>query len=155
MRVPVNAPAVAPAGRAVVVVESFGYGHGPAPEADLTIDARRHLYNPHRDPRMRYLTGLDEQVRAHVLATPGAANQVGNAVTFALCLLIDVTHDSGELVTLAVGCAGGRHRSVAMAEAIAAGLRAAGVVVEVRHRDVGKPVIQRIPTAAAASGGGR
>ncbi|MGI8313446.1 RapZ C-terminal domain-containing protein [Saccharopolyspora hattusasensis] len=47
----------------------------PAPDADITLDARRHLRNPHRDPAMRYLTGLDARVRDHVLATPGARNR--------------------------------------------------------------------------------
>ncbi|MEU9888064.1 RNase adapter RapZ [Sphaerisporangium sp. NPDC051011] len=140
-----------PSGRVEVVVESFGYGHGPAPEADLTIDARRHLRNPHHDPAMRHLTGLDEAVRVHVLATPGAAGQVGNAVLFVWCLLFDLPGDHDEPVKVAVGCAGGRHRSVAMAEAIAAGFREVGVVTVVRHRDVGKPVIQRTTAAIAAS----
>ncbi|WP_371781714.1 RapZ C-terminal domain-containing protein [Streptosporangium subroseum] len=129
-------------------VASFGYGHAAAPVADLTLDTRRHLRNPHRDPAMRYLTGLDDVVRRHVLDTPGAGNQIKHAVAFVRDLLADlanlpdVADAPPRLVAVAVGCVGGRHRSVALAEAIAAQLHAHGVAVEVSHRDKDKGVIQ-------------
>jgi UPF0042 nucleotide-binding protein len=125
-----------------VAITSFGYGHGPASQADLTIDARRHLRNPHADPAIRYLTGLDPAVRYHVLTTPGARSVVRIAVTFATNLLVDTAAQQFRLVTIAVGCVGGRHRSVAMAEAVTAGLRAHSIAVEVEHRDIHRPVIQ-------------
>jgi RNase adaptor protein for sRNA GlmZ degradation len=125
--------------RIQVVITSFGYGHGPAPDADLTLDTRRHLRDPHHNPVMRYLTGFDPAVRQHVLTTPGAGNVIANTVMFVRDLLAD-TADAMR-VDLAVGCVGGRHRSVALAEEIAAQLRAHGVGVEVEHRDVAKPVI--------------
>ncbi|MEV4753022.1 RNase adapter RapZ [Streptosporangium sp. NPDC049248] len=123
-----------------VVVTSFGYGHSPAPEADLTLDARRHLRNPHHDPAMRTLTGLDRVVREHVLATPGAQATITTAITFARDLHAQV--NGQRLVTIAVGCVGGRHRSVAIAAEVVAGLNACGLDALVAHRDVGRPVIQ-------------
>lgn len=121
-------------------VTSFGYGHAPAPDADITLDTRRHLRNPHRDPTMREMTGLDARVRDHVLATPGARNLIGHATAMAFDLINDV---AGQPVTVAVGCVGGRHRSVALAEEIATELRAEGLAVVIDHRDVDQPVIQR------------
>ncbi|MER5622524.1 RNase adapter RapZ [Streptosporangium sp. NPDC002544] len=122
-----------------VQITSFGYGHSEQPTADLTIDARRNLRNPHHDPAMRTLTGLDRTVREHVLATPGASALVGYAVACTAALAAATGRD----VTVATGCVGGRHRSVALAEEIAAGLRSDhGMHVTVTHRDVAKPVIQ-------------
>lgn len=117
----------------MITITSFGYGHAAAPQADITIDARRLLRNPHHDPAMRHLTGLHPAVRAHVLATPGASAAIQHTVWLASAL----AHTTGQPVAVAVGCAGGRHRAVALAEEIAAELEAA-----VTHRDVDKPVIQ-------------
>lgn len=121
-----------------VYVISFGYGHAPAPEADLTLDTRRLLRNPHHDPRMRELTGLDEVVRRHVLATPGAVRLISNTAVLAA----DLHAQTRALVTVAVGCVGGRHRSVAIAEELAATLHSDGIKTSVTHRDVHRPVIQ-------------
>jgi RNase adaptor protein for sRNA GlmZ degradation len=126
----------------MVTVTSFGYGHSNPPEADLTVDARRLLRNPHHDPAMRYLTGLDAPVRDHVLATPGARNLIANIAAAAAALLADT---GARQVTLAVGCVGGRHRSVVLAASIADALRGAGLSIRLEHRDVHRPVIQRQP----------
>lgn len=120
-----------------VAITSFGYGHAAAPIADVTIDARRNLRNPHHDPAMRELTGLDFAVRAHVLDTPGARELILHTAAAALGLLAA----TGLTVTIATGCAGGRHRAVALAEEIAARLRTSGVVVAVEHRDIAKPAL--------------
>lgn len=137
----------------VVHVISFGYGHTGAldedgrtvlepPEADVTLDLRRCLYNPHRDPAMRYLTGLDEVVYAHVMATPGAQLLVHNTV-LAVHGLMDQARPSS--LTVAAGCTGGRHRAVVMGRELARLLtefgRVAGYGVELRHRDVHRPVL--------------
>ncbi|MEZ7132673.1 RNase adapter RapZ [Nonomuraea sp. AD125B] len=124
-----------------VEITSFGYGHAAPPEADIVVDARRRFRNPHADPAMRELTGLQESVRAHVLATPGVAAVVRRTAQLAA----ELTHATaaGGPVTVAVGCVGGRHRSVAMAQAIATELAAAGLPVTLVHRDVARPVIQR------------
>ena len=122
-----------------VTITSFGYGHAPAPEADLTVDARRLLHDPHVDPAMREMTGLDETVRRHVLATRGAKAWVEHETAAVRALLVHV----GRPVTVAFGCAGGRHRSVVMASECARLLSAVGFDVVVEHRDVTKPVIRR------------
>lgn len=132
-----------PDNRIQCVVQSFGYGHGEPPRADITIDTRRHLRNPHANRAMRQLTGLDAVVRDHVLATPGARRVIEHAADMARDLLVDVANANWQLVTVGVGCVGGRHRSVAVAEEVGVALRAAGVGVVVEHRDVDKPVIQK------------
>lgn len=125
-----------------VTITSFGYGHSPAPQADITIDTRRHLRNPHDDPSMRKLTGLHSAVRQHVLNTPGARGLITSTAVMARELLEDVADARFKLVAIAIGCVGGRHRSAALAEEIGVELRARGIGVEVFHRDVNKPVIQ-------------
>ncbi|WP_331727232.1 hypothetical protein OG871_39780 (plasmid) [Kitasatospora sp. NBC_00374] len=141
------------------VVQSFGYGHRPlagsredrcarpvcrhVPRADLCVDATVHYRNPHTDPRMRELTGLDDEVLQHVLDTPGAAGSIDAAVTFTANLLYDVANRKMRMVRVAVGCVGGRHRSVAMAEEIAHQLWLRhGFTLDVEHLDVRRPVIQ-------------
>ncbi|MEU8151818.1 RNase adapter RapZ [Nonomuraea sp. NPDC048901] len=123
---------------AQVLVTSFGYGHADPPEADVTLDARRLLHDPHVDPAMREMTGLDETVRRHVLATRGAKAWIEHEAALVRALL-----GLGRPVTVAFGCAGGRHRSVVMASECARLLTAAGFTVTVEHRDVTKPVIRR------------
>ncbi|GGL56614.1 RapZ C-terminal domain-containing protein [Planomonospora parontospora] len=120
-------------------ITSFGYGHAPAPEADIVIDARRRFRDPHTDPAMRELTGLDPTIYRHVLATPGVRAAIGHTVA----LVRELTATASGPVTVAVGCTGGRHRAVAMTEAIAGDLSAAGLVVRLTHRDVTKPLIRR------------
>jgi UPF0042 nucleotide-binding protein len=132
----------------VIRVISFGYGHPDAPpSADLTVDARRLLRNPHHDPVMRQLTGLDAAVRRHVLATPGAAAAVVTAAAFALGMR---TATNAQVVRIAIGCTGGRHRAVALAEAVATRVRVGGVAAEVVHRDIDRPVL---PSSAHTQGG--
>ncbi|MEU4235383.1 RNase adapter RapZ [Nonomuraea sp. NPDC026600] len=121
-------------------ITSFGYGHAAPPAADIVVDARRRFRNPHADPRMRELTGLEEIVRSQVLATPGVAAVIRR--TAQLAAELTTTTTTGP-VTVAVGCVGGRHRSVAMAAAIATELTDAGLPVALVHRDVDRPVIQR------------
>ncbi|MEO3813329.1 RNase adapter RapZ [Sphaerisporangium sp. B11E5] len=126
---------------------SFGYGHPDAPPmADLTVDTRRQLRNPHHDPIMRDLTGLDAAVRRHVLATPGATCVIDIAAAYALSMRAA----GGQVVRVAIGCTGGRHRAVALAEAVAARVRAGGVPAEVVHRDVAKPLL---PLTTHGAGG--
>lgn len=116
-------------------VISFGYGHAESPTVDVTVDAR--LYrNPHHDPAMRYLTGLDEAVHLHVLGTPGVREAIADAAASA----VELARLQPE-IRVGVGCVGGRHRSVSMAIEIAASLTAAGVTTQVEHRDVDKPVL--------------
>ncbi len=141
------------------VVVSFGYGHRPlaggredrcakadcqhVPRADLTVDATVHYRNPHADPAMRELTGLHDSVLQHVLDTPGVDRSVEAAAAFGADLLRDVANQRMQPVRTAVGCIGGRHRSVAMAEEVANRLwKKYGFTFDVHHLDVQKPVIQ-------------
>ncbi|MFH8619152.1 hypothetical protein ACH4E8_29380 [Streptomyces sp. NPDC017979] len=123
-------------------VVSFGYGHAAPPLADITLDLRRSLRNPHHDPAMRELTGLDDRVYRHVLDTPGARH-LASQTTLAAHMLL--TETSSPVVTVATGCVGGRHRAVGMAREIEQQARAyaaaAGYVVELVHRDVHRDVL--------------
>jgi len=121
--------------RATVV--SFGYKYGLPVDADLVVDCR-FLPNPHWVPELRPKTGRDAPVRDFVLAQRGAKEFL-DAYTEVLRLLTDGYEREGKhYVTLAVGCTGGKHRSVAMAEQIAARLRDECVDVQGDHRDLGR-----------------
>lgn len=119
-------------------IYSFGYLHGPPPAATSTVDLRECLYDPHVDPALRELTGLDHRVQHAVLDTPGARNLIAHQAMVASGLL--QLHIP---VVLAAGCAGGRHRSVVVATEIAARLRLEGWPVQVHHRDIDRPVVRR------------
>jgi RNase adaptor protein for sRNA GlmZ degradation len=141
-------------GLIAVVVSSFGYRHlaagEAAPEAHLTVDLRELLRDPHTDPAMRELTGLDLRVRAKVMGIDGAAVLADRLVAVIEQLLMLRAGEHG-LVRLAVGCCGGRHRSVALAEWIAEVLRVDGLGVEVKHHHIDQPVIRRqLPGSGAA-----
>lgn len=123
-----------------VTVESFGYLHGPAPRAHLTLDLRELLYNPHTDPAMRELTGLDPAMRKHVLDTLGARGILSAAVRMVEALL-SIQEPQGRPVRVTFGCAGGRHRSVVMAEELFRILAFRALRPEVLHRDILRPVV--------------
>jgi UPF0042 nucleotide-binding protein len=121
--------------RATVV--SFGYKYGLPVDADLVVDCR-FLPNPHWVPELRAQNGRDEAVRDYVLSQRGAKEFL-DAYTEVLRLLTEGYEREGKhYVTLAVGCTGGKHRSVAMTEQLAARLRDEGLDVQVAHRDLGR-----------------
>jgi RNase adapter protein RapZ len=121
--------------RATVV--SFGYKYGLPVDADLVVDCR-FLPNPHWVPELRPLTGRDPAVRDYVLGQQGAKEFL-DAYTEVLRLLAAGYEREGKhYVTLAVGCTGGKHRSVAMAEQLGARLRDERIEVQVAHRDLGR-----------------
>jgi UPF0042 nucleotide-binding protein len=121
--------------RATVV--SFGYKYGVPVDADLLVDCR-FLPNPHWVPELRPLTGRDAPVRDYVMGQRGAKEFL-DAYTEVLRLLAQGYEREGKhYVTLAVGCTGGKHRSVAMAEQFATRLRDEGLEVQVAHRDLGR-----------------
>lgn len=124
----------------VVTITSFGYGHGTPPAADLVMDLRGTLRNPlHTD--LRHLTGLDKTVHGYVLGTPGAIATI-RALAAAVEAWLGLT--SGGPVRVAVGCGGGRHRSVVVAESVADLLATIGVAVDVEHRDITRPVLPAV-----------
>ncbi|MFD6096264.1 RNase adapter RapZ [Nocardiopsis flavescens] len=118
-------------------VVSFGFKHGLPVDADLVLDCR-FLPNPHWIPELRPMNGRDEPVRDYVLSQDGAKEML-EAYSEVLKLTIEGYQREGKhYMTLAVGCTGGKHRSVAMAEQFSERLRAQGVEVHVVHRDVGR-----------------
>ncbi|MER6098373.1 RNase adapter RapZ [Streptomyces sp. NPDC001728] len=123
-----------------VVVVSFGYGHGAAPDATITLDLRHAFRDPHVDPRLRYMTAVDRPVRVAVLRTPGIRSLLKSSV--AQVQAFRQGPSAGQIV-VAVGCVGGRHRSATVAHYLARRLRRRGLQVDVHHRDLAKPVITR------------
>ncbi|MFH8410683.1 hypothetical protein ACH4FX_38820 [Streptomyces sp. NPDC018019] len=127
-----------------VVIQTIGTRHPDAItliEDGLYFDLGNRLRNPHDDPAMRYRTGLDDDVREHVLATPGAAGIAEKIAESAKAVFFDYAGPRRRLVKVTVACRGGRHRSVAIAEQAAEYLRTAGVGVETDHRHINRPVI--------------
>ncbi|MER7497805.1 RNase adapter RapZ [Streptomyces pharetrae] len=125
---------------ATVEIVSFGYLHGEPPAAHLTIDLRHHFRDPHVSPALRHMTADDAPVRAAVMNTSGIADLVDATATAVSAF---ASGPSAGPVTVADGCAGGRHRAPTFARALAERLSAAGHDVTVSHRDMSKPVVRR------------
>lgn len=125
----------APRLRANIV--SFGFKHGLPVDADLVVDCR-FLPNPHWVPELRPHTGLDAPVRDYVLSQPGAQAFLEDYTRLLATVSEGYLREGKRYVTLAVGCTGGRHRSVAMSEQLAERLRSLGADVSVSHRDVAR-----------------
>jgi UPF0042 nucleotide-binding protein len=126
-----------PESRMQTTLVSFGYKHGLPLDTDLVIDCR-FLPNPHWVDELRPLTGLDEPVRDYVLGQPIAAEFLADLRRLLTLLLPAYVAEGKSYLTIAFGCTGGRHRSVAISEEIAAELRAGGFDLRVTHRDVGR-----------------
>lgn len=124
-------------------VFSFGYGHGELPDkvksADLIFDVRDWFRDPHVDPAMRELTGQDPLVASKVWTTPGVPRFV-DSLHRTVATLLDLRVRT---VTVAIGCVGGRHRSVVIADRLADRVRVDGWDVDVQHLHVDRPVIRR------------
>jgi len=118
-------------------VLSFGFKYGLPVDADLVMDVR-FLPNPHWVPELRPLTGLDPTVAEYVFSSPEAQDLVDRYGGVLRLLLPGYLREGKRYLTLAVGCTGGKHRSVAMAEAFGRLLREDGVEVQVVHRDLGR-----------------
>jgi UPF0042 nucleotide-binding protein len=116
-------------------IVSFGFKNGLPLEADLVFDAR-FLPNPHWVGALRPHSGLDDDVRDYVMSSPEAVEflaRIDDLVTF---LLPFFSREGKSYVSIAIGCTGGRHRSVVLAEELARRLRAQGFSPSVHHRDV-------------------
>lgn len=122
-------------------VLSFGYKYGIPVDADLVLDCR-FIPNPHWIPELRALNGQNEPVSKHVLNSPGVNAFVDSYVALLLQMVEGYLREGKKYVTLAVGCTGGKHRSVAISEAIAARLNQikgpTAVEAHALHRDVGR-----------------
>jgi UPF0042 nucleotide-binding protein len=123
-------------GRLAVTIQSFGFKHGPARDADLLFDVR-FLPNPHYEPSLRQLTGHDAEVAAFIDRDGALAAFYERLMPMLDYLLPQYVAEGKSHLSIAVGCTGGRHRSVAVAEQIAARYREHGdYLVEIAHRDV-------------------
>ena len=118
-------------------VLSFGFKYGIPVDADVVADMR-FLPNPHWDPALRPLTGEDPAVASAVLSEPDAQTFLGLFVQAITLSRAGYIQEGKRSVTIAVGCTGGKHRSVAMAGALAARLRESGIPTLVVHRDLGR-----------------
>jgi UPF0042 nucleotide-binding protein len=114
---------------------SFGYKYGLPVDADLVFDARC-LPNPHFVEALRSRTGREPQVREYVLGSPQTREFVARLEDFLRFSLPLYAQEGKAYLTIAIGCTGGRHRSVVLAEEMARLLHEAGHEVSVRHRDV-------------------
>jgi UPF0042 nucleotide-binding protein len=121
----------------VVSVLSFGYKYGVPPEADVVFDAR-FLPNPNFVPRLRRRTGADPAVVRYLRRQPDTEAFLARALSLLLFVVPRHEEEGRSYLTVAVGCTGGRHRSVMLANRIGAALRKAERTVRVYHRDVGK-----------------
>lgn len=120
-----------------VHVVSFGFKYGLPLDADHVVDVR-FLANPYWITELRHLTGRDEPVRDYVLGLPGARDFIARYADALEPVLAGYLHEDKRYVTIAVGCTGGKHRSVALGEAVAGELRERGHRVAVTHRDLGR-----------------
>jgi UPF0042 nucleotide-binding protein len=125
------------ANRLNATVVSFGYKYGLPLDADLVADCR-FLPNPHWVAELRPYNGQDPQVRDYVLAQAGAVEFVDQYAALLRLVGEGYVREGKRYLTLAVGCTGGKHRSVALAEVLASRLAADGVGVRVVHRDLGR-----------------
>lgn len=118
-------------------VMSFGFKHGIPVDADLVGDVR-FLPNPYWDEQLRDQSGLDPAVRDVVLGQQEAGDFLSTYLDLVRIIREGYLREGKRYVTIALGCTGGRHRSVAIAEAFAAALEADGMQTLVVHRDLGK-----------------
>jgi len=115
---------------------SFGYKNGIPPEADLVFDVRC-LPNPYYDDSLRDLNGLDASVVEYIYRD-GTAQALTDRLTDLLTFLLPLYEQDRSELTVAVGCTGGHHRSVAIAQALADVLEPAGITTNISHRDIGR-----------------
>lgn len=121
-----------------LTVESFGFKYGVPVDVDMLLDMR-FLPNPHWVPELQPHTGREKPVQDYVLADPSIDEYLASAVTMITLAMAGYRREGKRYMTIAVGCTGGKHRSVAITEALAARLSTLDAVdVHVRHRDLGR-----------------
>ena len=149
-------------GKLALTLLTFGFKNGPPRDADLTLDVR-FLPNPHYVDDLRPLTGLDKKVREYVESGTQAGEFYGRLLPLLEFLVPAYVTEGKSHLTIAVGCTGGRHRSVTVADRIRRDLAGRDdVIVRVKHRDVDPDAAIRRPrrlssaaiqTPASLSGG--
>ena len=120
-----------------MTVMSFGFKHGIPLDADHVADVR-FLENPYWISELRHLTGLDKPVADYVMEQEGAKRFADGYIDLLAPLMEGYLSELKPFVNVAIGCTGGRHRSVAIAEYVAEGLRGRGLPVKTMHRDMGR-----------------
>ena len=120
-----------------ITVVSFGFKYGVPVDADLMADMR-FLPNPHWVPELRHRTGKDVDVAAYVKDRPDAKEFLERYLPVIETVGAGYLREGKRFMTVAIGCTGGKHRSVAMSEEIVARLRQAGLDAEATHRDLGR-----------------
>ncbi len=120
-----------------ITVLSFGFKYGLPPDADFVLDAR-FLPNPFWVPELRDHTGMQPDVSSYVLGQPGAKEFVSGYATLVGATAPGFQREGKRYLTVAIGCTGGKHRSVAIAEALAGQLRDGGLAAHAQHRDLGR-----------------
>jgi UPF0042 nucleotide-binding protein len=129
-------PASRGAPRMVTRIVSFGFKYGTPVDADVVLDVR-FLDNPYFIPELKPMTGLDAPVASYVLSTPESQEFLRRTATLLDYVLPRYEREGKSYLTIAIGCTGGRHRSVAIAEALAKRLSASGgTAIGVLHRDI-------------------
>jgi UPF0042 nucleotide-binding protein len=118
-----------------VFVTSFSYRTGLPRDADLVFDVR-FLRNPHWDPELRIFTGRDQRVAAYIEGDPDFESFLDRLTGFIGPLLPRYRMEGKSYLTIAIGCTGGKHRSVYVAERLAAWLRTQDVRVGLSHREL-------------------
>jgi len=118
-------------------VLSFGYKYGIPVDSDLVLDCR-FIPNPHWIPELRPLTGLTTAVSEKVLGSQGVSEFVKDYVALINSMIPGYMHEGKKYVTISIGCTGGKHRSVAVAEEIARQLGSSDCSAYATHRDVGR-----------------
>ncbi|HVM02829.1 MAG TPA: RNase adapter RapZ [Acidimicrobiales bacterium] len=126
-----------PVGGMRTSVVSFGYQHGIPLDVDLVFDCR-FLPNPHWVDELRPLTGLDAAVRDYVLAQPDTKEFLARLDDLFALVLPGYVKEGKTYLSVAVGCTGGRHRSVVLAEEVARSMEAHGFRPVVNHRDLAR-----------------
>jgi UPF0042 nucleotide-binding protein len=120
-----------------VTVLSFGFKYGLPQDADFVLDAR-FLPNPYWVPELREHNGQEEAVSTYVLGQPGAGEFVGTYASLIGATAPGFEREGKRYLTVAVGCTGGKHRSVAIAEELADRLRQVRISAHAQHRDLGR-----------------
>jgi UPF0042 nucleotide-binding protein len=126
------------AARHILTLMSFGFKYGLPPDADMVADMR-FLPNPFWSEDLRALNGEDEAVREYVLAQEGAGEFIDAYAASLIPVIAGYQRENKRHSTVAIGCTGGKHRSVATSIELASRLRAIpGLAVRVKHRDLGR-----------------
>jgi UPF0042 nucleotide-binding protein len=136
-----------------ITVTSFAYRLGLPREADLVFDVR-FLENPHYDPALRPLTGEDERVGRVVESDAAFAGFFAGMTGLLWPLLPGFEREGKSYLTVAIGCTGGRHRSVYVARRLVEWLESRGRPVTLRHRDLDRGLPETVPLAVRESGRG-